>query len=653
MNDATRSGRYPFLFAALSRLAWIILWLGLAAAALWPMLSAPQLYSVYYDWRYFDTVAEIARRTVLWYHQVPLWNPYSCGGEVDLANPQSMQAAPTFLLVLLFGTALGTKLALLVYYALALDGAYRLARHFGCRTQGALLAACGYGLSGYLSMHLSVGHINFAGVALYPYLLLFYERALQVGRRHYIVPLAFVAAWIAVLGGTFTPPMAGILLVLFACMRALTGVLSLRSARASENAAGPDLTTKQQGAAISAKKRLKTMGWAIAHPFLVLGAAGLLALCFGAARMLPALEFIYDHPRPLFRRTWDSLPPQQVLLGLIKWRRYGAMPGYKYFAHEYSARLPWALLPLWLGSLRLLFRPDQNRGCELSALSSQTVRCLWLLALCAAVLAMGNWQVLNINNIQYKVFLPWQLLQMLPVLRDLRVPSRFLVLVVLPLSVLAGLMWEALRPRLGRLQTPIFGLLLFVTAVDGVWYSASLWRGQFQVQMQAPAQPVPFYFIFGQWQTMRADVFAGHGTLHCDEEAPLQRADKLDVGDVPQARLQEAEAGQVLSHRFSPNERVMQVVLKRGTVLLINSNWNEHWRARISGPAGSSVNAVPILKIAGQLAVDLRALPPGEYLIAATYAPKSFAVGLWLSLLSLLFGLFWFLHRYFNIQARR
>ena len=81
------------------------LFIALVLVALGPALASGPLWSSRYDWRYFETMTEMARRTVADYHQAPLWNPYSCGGEVGLANPQAMDGAPTFLLVLLLGTA--------------------------------------------------------------------------------------------------------------------------------------------------------------------------------------------------------------------------------------------------------------------------------------------------------------------------------------------------------------------------------------------------------------------------------------------------------------------------------------------------------------------------------------------------------------------
>ena len=120
---------FPLLFALL------------ALAAVAPIFQNPSYYASQYDWRYFQSAIEVGRRSLAWYHQMPLWNPYACGGEVLLANPQSEVATPTFLLSLAFGTALGVKLALWLYLFCAYDGTYRLARKEGLDRAGALFAA--------------------------------------------------------------------------------------------------------------------------------------------------------------------------------------------------------------------------------------------------------------------------------------------------------------------------------------------------------------------------------------------------------------------------------------------------------------------------------------------------------------------------------
>ena len=271
-----------------------------ALAAMATALAKGSLLSIRYDWKYFESMGEISRRSVLWYHQAPLWNPYSCGGEVGLANPQSLDAAPTFLLVLLFGVGLGYKLGLLLYHFVALDGMYRLSRRFGLSIEGALLAALGFGLSGYFALHFSQGHVTFIGATLYPYLLLCYDRA--VDEIEWAIPTGLVAAWILSLGGTFTPPMAAELLLVWATVRAV----ERRSAR----------------------------------PFALLAIAAVVAFACLAVRLLPVLQFIHDHPRPPFMRATDRLWPHELVQALVYWRALAPVAGHQYWSHEYTARLP-------------------------------------------------------------------------------------------------------------------------------------------------------------------------------------------------------------------------------------------------------------------------------------------------------------------------
>src|SRR5207248_2545848 len=133
-------------------------------------------------------------------------------------------------------------------------------------------------------------------------------------------------------------------------------------------------------------------------------------------------QFIHDHPRPPFMRAPDRTWPWQVLGDLVAWRDLAPIVGRKYYAHEYTARLPWLAAPLWAAALWL------GWSRRLAAARRRRARELWLVMAAAAVLVMGN----------FAPWAPWSLLQRLPVLRDLRVPSRHLVLVAFAMALLAG-----------------------------------------------------------------------------------------------------------------------------------------------------------------------------------------------------------------------
>jgi hypothetical protein len=556
-----------------------LLFFGCAAGALAPALARPHDLANRYDWRYFESMGEIARRDVLWYHQAPLWNPYSCGGEVDLANPQSLSASPTFLLVLLFGVALGYKLTLLVFYFCATDGAFRFARRLGVSEGGSILAGLGYGLSGYFALHFSEGHLTFVGAALFPYLVLFYDRA--VDALEWSVPTGAVAAEIALMGGTFTPAMGGELLVIWA------------------------------GLVCYQRRSLRPL-W----PLLI---GAVVALLLGAARMFPVLQFVYDHPRPPFMRQPDVSWPWRIVTDLTAWRLFGPVAGRKYWSHEYTARLPYLLAPLW-AVMVFYWGWSRRRLAALEPGVRWSIRRLCILALVGMLLTMGN----------FAVFAPWSLLQKFRVLRDLRVPSRHIVLMTLALTPLAGFGWDFLgawlrRRRSERLWRSLTVAAILVTALDGTIYTALQYRDIFVMPAVGIRAPQPFYHADGTWRTMRDHLFAGHGSYGCDEEAPLQRAHELDLGDVPQERLLDPAAGEILKSEWTPNRRVITVRLDRPTALLINSNWNEHWKSDLGR----------VSKLEGRLAVDLSAVPAGTHVVTLRYAPRVFPIGVAVSALAI------------------
>ncbi|MGZ3428059.1 MAG: hypothetical protein ACXVCV_15495, partial [Polyangia bacterium] len=291
---------------------WLTLeWLAFAFAAVAGTFRHPDYFASSYDWRLFQTWLEAGRRSVLWYHQFPLWNPWTCGGQVYLANPQSLVATPTFPLVLLFGTALGAKLTLVAYYFCAFDGMYRLARSFDISAPSSILAAILFGTGGWMALHFAEGHCTFFGAALFPYAMYFYRRARD--QFEFCIPLGLIAAWIVGDGGTSTPPMCMVILATLATIDAVQ------------------------------RRSLK--------PFAPLAAAACIAFAVGAVRVLPALEFAVDHPRHLFET--DANPPWQMIRDAYWWKGIDPVRGKRYWFHEYGWRLPYLTIPLWIWALRV------------------------------------------------------------------------------------------------------------------------------------------------------------------------------------------------------------------------------------------------------------------------------------------------------------
>lgn len=604
---------------------------GAALAMLGVILRFPQHWGNPYDWRYFQTMEEVFRRTVAGYGEVPLWNPYICGGEVALANPQATWAAPTFLLTLLLGTPLGIKLALFVYLLLALDGGYRLARELGVSYVGALVAGLGFGGSGWFALHLSSGHLNFAGAALYPYLLLCYFRGLERGWR-WLIPGAGALAWMAGLGGTYTTPMAV----------ALLGVVAVTEA--------------------VGRRSWRPVVWA--------AALGLMALLLGAVRLLPTLEFALAHPRPVNEKDANELG--DMVVAFLRWQPHTVgVPGHRYWWHEYGCHLSYGVLGLAVvgalrgGSWRQVGRDVAPLGVMgawglvrllLPELDAQLGRYIgyrdlyflgWMGALLWATrqgpgrrLAPLLVFALGVAVGQAWPYGPWWFLRKLPLYHELRVPSRYLILATLPLVVWAGFGLDRVLgglPRLGTMRpslmkgmkgmrgmrgmrTAVMAAAVLAVGLEGAVFWTWAFSGIFVVPQNPPRppaktpDPLEFYQTKGHLAWMFSSVLAGQGVLNCDEEAPLQRAESLDVGQVEQLRLLDPGAGTVTLGYWSPGRIVAEVDLARPTDLLVNENWNEHWMSD-----GGEVRAV-----AGRLAVRL---PAGRREITLRYRPRSFVVG--------------------------
>lgn len=560
---------------------WLpLLWLAFAFAVVAPTFAHPEYFASSYDWRLFETWMEAGRRSVLWYHQFPLWNPWTCGGQVYLANPQSLVATPTFLLVVIFGTALGAKLTLVTYYFCAFDGSYRLARHLGNSIVGSCFAAILTGTGGWFALHFSEGHCTFFGAALFPYAMLFYRRSVEDLPRikwEWTIPLGLIAAWIVGDGGTSTPPMCVVILVTLAAIDAVS------------------------------RRSPKT--------FLPLAAAAAVGFLVGALRVLPAMEFVLDHPRHLFET--DANTPWEMIKNGYLWKSIEPVDGKRYWFHEYSWRLPYLTLPFIAWSLAV------RRAWK-----------IWIFVLVGGVIVAGS----------AIPFGPWWMLHHLPIFRDLRVPSRYQIMFAVgaPLLCAAALDDLCARISVAALRRGLCAVAIAACAIEGVWFDYTRYHvglggtPVFDLPYALPAARPPFYQVVGEWRSMMQNVFANHGAIGCDEEAPLQRALKLDEGDVPQARLEDDAAGRIESIRWTPNRIDVALALEQPARVSVNENWNEHWRAH-----SSTGEPLRVVRVGPKLARDRDGgrlgaeAPAGHYTLTFQYRPRSFVIGLVLSLVSL------------------
>jgi hypothetical protein len=334
------------------------------------------------------------------------------------------------------------------------------------------------------------------------------------------------------------------------------------------------------------------------RPFVPLAAAAGVAFAVGALRVLPALEFALDHPRHLFET--DANNPLQMIRNGYWWKGIEPVGGKRYWFHEYGWRLPYLTIPLWLWAIRL-----------------RQARPLWVFVLVGGGIVAGS----------FWPYGPWWLLHHLPIFRDLRVPSRYQVMFALGVPLLCAMALDDLRAR--RWWRHGFTLaLVVVCAVDGLAFDWVRFSHTFDARQTLAPEGTPFHQVVGEWRSMMANVLENRGAIGCDEEAPLQRALKLDEGPGPQARLEEGSAGSLDAIRWTPNRVEVDLNLSAPSVVSVNENWNEHWRARLSTGAEAEV-----IRVGPKLARDhdggrLGArVPAGRFTVTFVYRPRSFLVG--------------------------
>jgi len=201
----------------LARTALVCLFAALSLAVTAPMFRNVRRWGVH-DWPQFYSYYGVPRRAVAEHHELPGWNPYYYGGSVQWGHPDDPTLSPLFLLVLLFGEVVGSKLAIIPALAGGMYCMWLLGRELSISRTGSFFAAAVWGLNGWHAHHFAVGHCDHLTFLFQPLAVLFFLRA---GRRTaWSAASGAVIALMYLSGGPYPFVFTSILLVvlsLFLC----------------------------------------------------------------------------------------------------------------------------------------------------------------------------------------------------------------------------------------------------------------------------------------------------------------------------------------------------------------------------------------------------------------------------------------------------
>ena len=473
------------------------------------------------DWNFYLARDWASAYTVSRFHQLPLWNPYECGGMQMLASPQARIGTPFFLLHILLGSIVGLHLEILLDLAIAWSGGYFLARILGLSPLAAIACGSIFPSSSWFGLHVGAGHLNFLTSLYLPWIVALTWHSMT---RDTILTAGLAALFMAMTVGG-----AGVYQVTQAAL--LVGVIAT-------------------GVAIQRRSLM---------PFAMLALFACFSLGFSAIKLLPTYVFMLSHPRTVSVSEYNSA--LLLLDALLSRNQARGRVGHVWDYSEYGAYIGiFAALMLLVG------------------VASAPRRAMpWVLA--GAVmfaLAMGE---VSANHS------PWRLLHYLPVFSQERVALRFLIPFVMAVSVLAGFGIDLIQRSLGlvgRIAAMIFVTLCIFDLWD---VGRANLMDAVDADPPPIEDRVPFHQLYAESVGSMFELSRSNtGAMHCYDvghgdgtaDSPTRVTGSNQAGYRGEQYL--LGPGTVTLSRWSPNELSFKVATQGANSLVINQNFDDGWR---------------------------------------------------------------------------
>jgi hypothetical protein len=481
------------------------------------------------DGPFFFRLIETGKISISRWHELPLWNPYECGGVPLWDNPQSIVASPVILLLQQANTTTTVGVWVMLHVTAGFLGTWLFCRsELEASRVASFVAACLFAFSVAHSNHLAGGHTAFASFQLAPFALFFWRRA-EADRRM-AIGLGLLVANMLYAGGVYALANIGLMLA----VETATRMTSLTRA----------ITIARRGIV-----------------------TGLVAFTVGAARLLPVLDQLLHHKRALAPE--HDFIDWQLLKDMYLDRAHALRFGHEYVWGEYISYTGPIILALAAAGL-VLGLTDKK----------------WMLVVGLAVLVLmlghfapwAPWTFLKAH---------------VPPFVSMRVPARFRLLFILFIACWTALAIDRLPRAIEQLagagplartaRVVVAAIALFATgsvaghAVDVI---NSQWDGP------PPTSPAPSTRLHLGGANLAQFIDQprqNRGRLDCWEEwAPFAGA-PLWTGDVPQAKAATADAT-VFSVDRTQNSFVVDVDAREPTTLLFNTSFARGWRSDVGTP---------------------------------------------------------------------
>lgn len=522
-----------------------------ALALLWslPILRSAGEMNDFRDAHVLTAYEYAAEKTLTSFGELPLWNPYYCGGMYLLGTPQSRYAAPPFGLSLALGAVSAQALIAFVMLLIGMEGFFRYVKHRTASALGPLLAAPTWTLSGFMATSYFRGWIGFFGFLLLPWILHGIDLAAR-GRYRGVLLCSTAYAFIVGFGGTYAAPMA-----------ALCSVLEIARLLFERRRSVPEV------------KRLV---------FFAL-ITGLAAILLSSFRLYPIVETLYSAPR-VMAGTPKNHPIEllQMLLGTAE-----PTPG----KSRSAGCMFFGTLPLALAFSGLARRKG---------------------VIVAVLVALCFWIATGYSN-RFGLFVFLRELPVYETLRYPERFLFLAVFYCAELAAFGVDRCLALRRvrRYARLA-PHAAVLLTIIAVSAQIRNAYRVFDKLSLAPMPAEIDRDFHQARGNRWLLSYYAPMSRGSLSCWEAYPVSMSPLLKGNLLEEEYLLDPGKGEVTRRHWSPNRIDLEVRLHEGTRVLINQNWHQGWRSPL-GKVVNHEGLLAVDLPAGEHRVSLRFRPKSAW----------------------------------------
>jgi hypothetical protein len=568
-----------------------------------PLLAHPWTFGQH-DWDQMNTQREVVVKTILRFHQFPLWDPYECGGHPAWGSLESdpIVVSPWLPAYLLAPLPIAIRVEIVLSALWGAAGCWLLASRFTRSVALRALLTIAVAVNSRWALQLAAGHTWHLLYAFLPWTLYLFDRAIDVdapaSRARRDLVLAAVCIATMVYGdGIYPVPHTAFLLAVYAAVVARS-----------------------------------TRSWRPIRSFVAVGA---IAMGLAAPKLLPLYEELQRYPRHI--ASEEAIFPQDIVRILTL--RFGDYLGRASFIngmwHE------WGLYLGWLGLGLLVAGVVASRGPRERALK-------WA-AFVMILFVIGGFHQLT----------PWRLFHLLPLFKSQHVPSRWLYPAVVALgcaAVSGGERWLARAGERRALFEVVLGFTAVAVALDmGIVARMPIAQSFVNPAPRMDNQLAPFHMVHrlppqGGYQACLPEdvatlpgVFDNVGTLECDTYAGVHMSHRDEEGRMPgvgawgdddaqyRGEAYVAEGGATANVvSWTPNDVEVRVERAHpGDHVVLNQNWDPGWLAD-GAPAIAYRDAVALVLDAPAQTVHFRYWPRSLGWGLALFGVTAGSVALWL-----------------------